>query len=65
MQGFCSNDCRSVTPAEQRFAARNLRLWKGKLIGRGAYLRQLVDKLEDEANKVSDNLDEDVNKVIN
>ena len=65
MQGFCSNDCRSVTPAEHRFAARNSRQWKGKLIGRGVYLRQLVEKLEDEANKVSDNPDDDVNKVIN
>ena len=65
MQGFCSEHCKSITPAEHGFAARNSRQWKGKLIGRGAYFRELVDKLEDDDNKDRDINDEDINKVVN
>jgi len=45
MQGFCSNQCRSVTPAVKQFLPRNFHQWRGNLVGRGRHYRHMVDEI--------------------
>ena len=44
-QGFCSEQCCSVTSPDHQFVARNTRQWRGKLIGRGHHYRELMTNM--------------------